>query len=477
MSSSSKRRSWLSLLLSTFCCLFTAGITSAETHASNVIYAADSPDSGAKVDLNTATDKDLEQLPGVGAATAKKIIAGRPYKSVDDLSAAGISSKEIGKIKDLVTVSGGATAAATPAADAPPAKTGSTSSDAQAGGAKVDLNTATDKDLEQLPGVGTATAKKIIAGRPYASVDGLSAAGISSRTIKKIKDLVTVSGEAPTTATPVAVSPSAKTPVAAADDQAGGAKLDLNTATDKDLEQLPGVGPATAKKIIAGRPYTSVDGLSKAGVSSKTIKKIQNLVTVGAPTAATPTAGAAPAVAAPASAASKSTPVAAADDQSGAAKTDLNAATEKDLEQLPGVGPATAKKIIAGRPYKSVDGLSDAGVSSKEIGKIKDLVTVSAAAASNTPTADAASSKTAAPAASSATDEASETTTTAQVPPQKGMVWVNLTSKVYHVEGDRYYGKTKHGKFMTEADAIKAGYTKSKSPIAGQKSTSSDDQK
>jgi competence protein ComEA len=461
MSSSSKRRSWLSLLLSTFCCLFTAGITSAETHASNVIYAADSPDSGAKVDLNTATDKDLEQLPGVGAATAKKIIAGRPYKSVDDLSAAGISSKEIGKIKDL----------------APPAKTGSTSSDAQAGGAKVDLNTATDKDLEQLPGVGTATAKKIIAGRPYASVDGLSAAGISSRTIKKIKDLVTVSGEAPTTATPVAVSPSAKTPVAAADDQAGGAKLDLNTATDKDLEQLPGVGPATAKKIIAGRPYTSVDGLSKAGVSSKTIKKIQNLVTVGAPTAATPTAGAAPAVAAPASAASKSTPVAAADDQSGAAKTDLNAATEKDLEQLPGVGPATAKKIIAGRPYKSVDGLSDAGVSSKEIGKIKDLVTVSAAAASNTPTADAASSKTAAPAASSATDEASETTTTAQVPPQKGMVWVNLTSKVYHVEGDRYYGKTKHGKFMTEADAIKAGYTKSKSPIAGQKSTSSDDQK
>jgi hypothetical protein len=39
----------------------------------------------------------------------------------------------------------------------------------------------------------------------------------------------------------------------------------------------------------------------------------------------------------------------------------------------------------------------------------------------------------------------------------KGLVWVNLSSKVYHKEG-RYYGATKSGKFMTEADAQKAGY-------------------
>jgi hypothetical protein len=38
------------------------------------------------------------------------------------------------------------------------------------------------------------------------------------------------------------------------------------------------------------------------------------------------------------------------------------------------------------------------------------------------------------------------------------MVWVNTKSKVYHREGDRWYGKTKEGKFMTEDDAIKAGY-------------------
>jgi len=38
-----------------------------------------------------------------------------------------------------------------------------------------------------------------------------------------------------------------------------------------------------------------------------------------------------------------------------------------------------------------------------------------------------------------------------------GKVWVNLDSGVYH-KGGRWYGKTKNGKFMTEADAKAAGY-------------------
>ena len=39
----------------------------------------------------------------------------------------------------------------------------------------------------------------------------------------------------------------------------------------------------------------------------------------------------------------------------------------------------------------------------------------------------------------------------------KGMVWVNTSSGVYHKDGD-YFGATKEGKFMTVADADKAGF-------------------
>jgi competence protein ComEA len=244
--------------------------------------------------------------------------------------------------------------------------------------------------------------------------------------------------------------------------------VDINAASLKDLETLPGVGAATAKKIVAGRPYTAVGDLAKAGVPKVTIEKITPLVTVGAGAAAPAAATASGAKEPKAAPASPSGPV------------DLNTATEKELEALSGVGPATAKKIIAGRPYASVADLSKAGVPASTIRKIEGSVVVSPAPAAPARPATAPAPSALAPAppaaqapattpavapaqpSAAAAPAAPTGATAARTPPAKGMVWVNTKSKVFHREGDRWYGNTKEGKFMTEADAIAAGYREAK---------------
>lgn len=47
--------------------------------------------------------------------------------------------------------------------------------------------------------------------------------------------------------------------------------LSINAASKTELEDLPGIGEITADKIIEGRPYTSIEELSKNGILKKNV--------------------------------------------------------------------------------------------------------------------------------------------------------------------------------------------------------------
>jgi competence protein ComEA len=239
----------------------------------------------ALIDLNKATADELEEnLSGVGPATAKKIVAGRPYASVDDVAKAGVSRRVIDAIRDQVSV-GGESAANSKTASSKTTKSKSDSAQEHPAG-KVNLNTADAAALEALPGIGAATAKAIIAARPIKSIDDLEKIrGLGTNRIAALRDLVTMGDEpAPAAAKSAAAKTAAaqsKTATKATPKSAVGQKVDINTAAKEDLDALPGIGPVKAQAIIEARPFKTIEDIMKVkGIKDGEFSKIRDLITV-----------------------------------------------------------------------------------------------------------------------------------------------------------------------------------------------------
>jgi competence protein ComEA len=60
---------------------------------------------GGPVDVNAASESELQRLPGVTPSMARRIYEGRPYKSLDELVERGLlSPRELDRVRRKITV-------------------------------------------------------------------------------------------------------------------------------------------------------------------------------------------------------------------------------------------------------------------------------------------------------------------------------------------------------------------------------------
>lgn len=161
-------------------------------------------------------------------------------------------------------------------------------------GERIDLDRAGVEEITRLPRIGPALARRIIARRDSLGRVGGPAGldqvrGVGPGLLREIAPHVAFSGGvqiAPSggsAAGPSALRPGR--PLAGRTAPSGPPVINLNSASEKELTTLPGVGPARARAIVAWRsangPFRAVDDLARVpGVGPSLLARMAGLVTI-----------------------------------------------------------------------------------------------------------------------------------------------------------------------------------------------------
>jgi len=161
---------------------------------------------------------------------------------------------------------------------------------------KIDINTADSAELQKIHGIGPVIAGRIIEMRENCYFYPLSSLieieGIGEITLSEIEKEGKAFAQPPQNTKNIVLCQDLKEkeggqnenepkqgedgPEEKENEEAEPLKIDINTASPKELQKLTGVGVVFAQKIIEARPFYSLDELTKvSGIGSKTLENIR----------------------------------------------------------------------------------------------------------------------------------------------------------------------------------------------------------